>query len=234
MVSKLERPARRKTAAETAALFATFAATNPHPTTELAYGNPYQLLIAVVMSAQTTDVAVNKATAAFFPRIQTPQAMLAWGEANLKAAIRTIGLYQTKAKNVIALSKLLLERHGGAVPQTMAALEALPGVGRKTASVVANTLWGEGVVAVDTHVFRVARRLGLSAAATPESMAAELPQRIPAAYLRNAHHWLILHGRYTCKAVGPRCAQCPVEKMCQSVAKHAVTDSNKKIIKVVD
>ncbi|MCA3243756.1 MAG: endonuclease III [Alphaproteobacteria bacterium] len=234
MVSQLERPARRKTAAEVAALFAAFQTANPHPTTELAYGNAYQLLIAVVMSAQTTDVAVNKATATFFPQIQTPQAMLAWGEDNLKAAIRTIGLYQTKAKNVIALSKLLLERHGGTVPHEMAALEALPGVGRKTASVVANTLWGAPVVAVDTHVFRVARRLGLAAATTPDAMAAELPKRIPPAYVRDAHHWLILHGRYTCRAIGPRCPQCPVEKMCQSSAKHDATHSNKKIIKVVD
>lgn len=223
MVSKLERPARRKTAAEIAALFAAFQAANPNPTTELAYGNAYQLLIAVVMSAQTTDVAVNKATSTFFPTIQTPQAMLSWGEENLKQAIRTIGLYQTKAKNVVALSALLLERHGGDVPHAMEALEALPGVGRKTASVVANTLWGEPVVAVDTHVFRVARRLGLSGAKTPETMAAELPARIPATYRRDAHHWLILHGRYTCKAPTPQCHRCPVEKMCQAPTKITIT-----------
>lgn len=220
MVSKLERPARRKTPTETAALFATLQAANPHPTTELAYGNAYQLLIAVVMSAQTTDVAVNKATIAFFPHIQTPAQMVAWGEENLKAAIRTIGLYQTKTKHVIALSKLLLERHSGEVPQSLAALEALPGVGRKTASVVANTLWGEPVVAVDTHVFRVARRLGLSRAITPEKMAAELPKNIPHPYLQDAHHWLILHGRYICKAPTPKCGQCPVEKMCHSPVKN--------------
>jgi endonuclease-3 len=216
MVSQLERPARRKTPRETRALFAAFQAANPNPTTELAYTNAYQLLIAVVMSAQTTDVAVNKATEKFFPQIQTPTQMLAWGEENLKAAIRTIGLYQTKAKHVMALSSLLLERHGGEVPHSLAALEALPGVGRKTASLVANTLWGEPVVAVDTHVFRVARRLGLSRAATPETMAAELPQKIPTAYLQDAHHWLILHGRYVCKAPTPKCRICPVEKMCQS------------------
>jgi endonuclease-3 len=222
MVSKIERPARRKTSTETTTLFATFQAANPHPTTELAYTNAFQLLIAVVMSAQTTDVAVNKATEKFFPQIQTPTQMLAWGEEPLKAAIRTIGLYQTKAKHVMALSRLLLERHGGEVPCQMAALEALPGVGRKTASVVANTLWGEPVVAVDTHVFRVARRLGLSRAATPETMAAELLKNIPAAYLQDAHHWLILHGRYICKAPTPKCHQCPVEKMCQAPVKNSL------------
>ena len=223
MVSKLERPARRKTSAEIAALFATFQATHPHPTTELNYGNAYQLLVAVVLSAQTTDVAVNQATAQFFPTIQTPQQMLTWGEANLKAAIRTIGLYQTKARHVMGLSTLLLQHHGGEVPQTMQALEALPGVGRKTASVVANTLWGAPVVAVDTHVFRVARRLGLSTAYTPEKMAAELPARIPTAYVRDAHHWLILHGRYTCKATTPLCPHCPVERMCQAPTKIKIT-----------
>lgn len=225
MVSKLERPARRKNTTEIAALFASFQAASPHPTTELAYGNPYQLLIAVVMSAQTTDVAVNKATTAFFPRIQTPAQMVAWGEDNLKSAIRTIGLYQTKARNVVALSKLLLEHHNGEVPRTMAALEALPGVGHKTASVVANTLWGAPVVAVDTHVFRVARRLGLSRASTPAAMAAELPTRIPKTYLRDAHHWLILHGRYVCKAPTPQCSCCAVEKMCQFSAKAMVNHS---------
>ncbi len=219
MVSKLERPAKRKTPAEVAALFATFHAANPNPTTELAYGNAYQLLIAVVMSAQTTDVAVNKATAQFFPQIRTPADMLAWGEENLRQAIRTIGLYQTKAKHVLALSRLLMGRHDGEVPHSLPALEALPGVGRKTASVVANTLWHEPVVAVDTHVFRVARRLGLARAASPEKMGTELQKNIPVAYLCDAHHWLILHGRYICKAPLPKCGNCPVDKMCQSSAK---------------
>jgi len=216
MVSKLERPARRKTSAEIAALFATFQATHPHPTTELNYGNAYQLLVAVVLSAQTTDVAVNQATAQFFPTIQTPQQMLTWGEANLKAAIRTIGLYQTKARHVMGLSTLLLQHHGGEVPQTMQALEALPGVGRKTASVVANTLWGAPVVAVDTHVFRVARRLGLSRSTTPQAVSTDLLRRIPKAFQRYAHHWLILHGRYTCTARTPKCPTCPVAHLCHA------------------
>ncbi len=223
MVSTPEPPARKATPTEIAALFAIFSAANPHPKTELVYHNPYQLLVAVVLSAQTTDVAVNKATQTFFNTIQTPADMLVWGEANLRNAIKSIGLYRAKAKNVLALSQRLIEHHGGKIPHDLAALQTLPGVGLKTASVVANTLWGAPVVAVDTHVFRVARRLGLSRATTPEKMAPELVKNIPPAALKNAHHWLILHGRYTCIARAPRCAQCPVDKICKAPLKVKLT-----------
>ena len=219
-MATLERPGKIADAATIRALFTTFQAANPHPTTELAYGNTYQLLIAVVMSAQTTDVAVNKATAAFFPHITTPAQMVAWGEENLANAIRTIGLYRTKAKYVLELSRQLVATHNGEVPHDLTALQKLPGVGLKTASVVANTVWGAPLVAVYTHVFRVARRLGLSRAVNTEKMAAELPQRLPDAFVQHAHHWLILHGRYTCKAVKPLCAQCPVYNFCHSPVKN--------------
>lgn len=213
-VSAPERPAKKASAETLEALFKTFHAANPTPTTELAYANAYQLLVAVVMSAQTTDVAVNKATAKFFGKIKTPETMVEWGEANLQRAIASLNLYRTKAKHVLELSRQLIATHKGEVPHSRASLVKLPGVGLKTASVVANTLWGEPVVAVDTHVFRVARRLGISQASTPDKMAADLPKRIPSPYLRDAHHWLILHGRYVCKAQKPLCSACPVATYC--------------------
>jgi endonuclease III len=220
MVSKvIEKASPKAKPAAVAAIFAAFQAANPHPTTELNYGNDFQLLLAVLLSAQTTDVAVNRATATFFKKIKTPAALVAFGAENLKQAIRTIGLYQTKARNALAMAQLLVTEHGGRVPHDIAALVKLPGVGLKTASVVANTLWGAPLVAVDTHVFRVSRRLGLSKAATPEKMAPELPKVIPAAFIKDAHHWLILHGRYTCTARAPKCGQCPVDNLCHSRVK---------------
>ncbi len=200
-------------------MFAIWQAQNPHPTTELHYTNAYQLLVAVVCSAQTTDVAVNKAFAPVFAHITTPAAMVAWGEDNLRHAIRSIGLYHTKAKHVLELSRQLVAHHGGQVPRAAAALEALPGVGRKTANVVRNTLWGDPVIAVDTHVFRLAHRLGLSRAATPQAVGEELEKVVPEPYRRDAHHWLILHGRYVCTARAPACATCAVAAWCQSPEK---------------
>jgi endonuclease-3 len=219
MVSALERPARKATRAEIEALFGAFQQANPHPTTELEYGTPFQLVLAVLLSAQTTDVAVNKATRTFFPHIKEAADLLAWGEDNLRTAVQSIGLYRTKAANAIKMAKLIVDVHKGEIPCSLEALQTLPGVGLKTASVVANTLWGEPLIAVDTHVFRVARRLGLSRAASPEKMATELPKTIPAAYIQHAHHWLILHGRYTCTARNPSCHRCPVDKICHSSVK---------------
>lgn len=223
MVSAIEKPARKATRVEIQSLFAAFEATNPNPTTELDYGTPFQLLLAVLLSAQTTDVAVNKATRAFFTHIREAADLVAWGEDSLRDAVQSIGLYRTKAANAYKMATLLVEHHGGQVPRSLEALQTLPGVGLKTASVVANTLWGEPLVAVDTHVFRVARRLGLSRAETPEKMAPELLKIIPPEYLKNAHHWLILHGRYTCTARTPACYRCPVDKMCHSSIKTHIT-----------
>jgi endonuclease-3 len=187
---------------------------NPHPTTELEYATPFQLLVAVVLSAQATDAGVNKATRRLFPIADTPQAILALGEDGLKRHISTIGLFNAKAKNVIALCRLLIERHGGEVPSAREALEALPGVGRKTANVVLNTAFGEPTMAVDTHIFRVARRLAFSRGRTPLAVEKDLLDTVPDAFLRDAHHWLILHGRYTCKARKPDCPKCPVSDLC--------------------
>ncbi len=187
---------------------------NPHPTTELEYTTPFQLLVAVVLSAQATDAGVNKATRRLFPIAGTPQAILALGEDGLKRHINTIGLFNAKAKNVIALCRLLIERHEGEVPRAREALEALPGVGRKTANVVLNTAFGEPTMAVDTHIFRVARRLGFSRGRTPLAVEKDLLDTVPDAFLRDAHHWLILHGRYTCKARKPDCPKCPVADLC--------------------
>jgi endonuclease-3 len=198
------------------AIFARFAAANPNPKGELAYVNPFTLLVAVVLSAQATDASVNQATRELFKVASTPEEMLVLGEARLREAIKRIGLYRTKAKNVIALSRMLVERHGGAVPGEREALEALPGVGRKTASVVLNTAFGQPTVAVDTHVFRVAHRLGLARAATPHGVELELLGVIPRQYLDNAHHWMILHGRYVCRARSPRCDACVVCDLCTS------------------
>ena len=196
------------------AIFARLRAANPKPETELNYSDPFTLLVAVVLSAQATDVSVNKATGPLFAAAATPEAMLALGEDRLRGFVKTIGLYNSKAKNVLALCALLVERHGGAVPRDRALLEALPGVGRKTANVVLNTIWGDPVIAVDTHVFRVANRLRLAPGATPLAVELGLEQAIPAEFLRDAHHWMILHGRYTCVARRPLCGACPVSDLC--------------------
>ncbi|KHL24385.1 endonuclease III [Croceibacterium mercuriale] len=187
---------------------------DPDPQTELAYGNTFQLLVAVVLSAQATDAGVNKATRALFEEVHTPEDMLALGEDGLKAHIRTIGLFNAKAANVMILSQQLVERHGGEVPQTLDALTALAGVGRKTANVVLNCAFGAETFAVDTHVFRVGNRTGLARGKTPEAVEAKLHRRVPQPFRRNAHHWLILHGRYTCKARTPECWRCPVVDLC--------------------
>jgi endonuclease III len=190
------------------------AAANPAPTTELEYRNPYTLLVAVVLSAQATDISVNKATEPLFKIADTPEKMLALGEAKLRGYIKTIGLFNTKAKNVIALSRILVERHGGQVPRARAELEALPGVGRKTANVVLNTAFGEHTIAVDTHIFRVGNRTGLARGKTPRAVEDKLVKVTPAHYARHAHHWLILHGRYVCKARKPECPRCVVAEFC--------------------
>lgn len=195
-------------------LFARLAKANPAPTSELSYVNPYTLLVAVVLSAQATDAGVNKATKALFKKVKTPAAMLALGEAGLKAHIKTIGLFNGKAKNIIALSRLLLERHGGKVPHSREALEALPGVGRKTANVVLNVAFGAETIAVDTHIFRVANRTGLAPGKTPRAVEDGLERVVPPAYRRHAHHWLILHGRYVCKARKPACPTCVIRDLC--------------------
>jgi endonuclease-3 len=195
--------------------FRRLAEANPSPTTELDSVNPYTLLVAVVLSAQATDAGVNLATRDLFKRVKTPQQMVALGEDALRAQIRTIGLFNTKAKNVIALSKALIRDFGGQVPRTREALQTLPGVGRKTANVVLNTAFGEETFAVDTHVFRVCNRTGLAPGKTPEAVEAKLEKIVPQPFRRNAHHWLILHGRYTCKARTPECWRCPVADLCR-------------------
>ena len=207
--------------AQVAAFFERLARESPAPTTELDYRNPYTLLVAVVLSAQATDKGVNKATGALFARVETPAAMLALGEAGLKEHIKTIGLYNAKARNVIALSRALIEKHGGAVPRERAALEALPGVGRKTANVVLNTVFGEPTIAVDTHIFRLANRTGLAPGKTPRAVEDGLERAVPDAFKRHAHHWLILHGRYVCKARTPDCPACVVRDLCRYEAKTA-------------
>jgi endonuclease-3 len=199
--------------------FARLAAADPEPRTELAYVNAYTLLVAVVLSAQATDVGVNKATVALFRKVTSPQAMLALGEEELLRHIRTIGLFNTKAKNVIALSAVLVAEHGGEVPNDRAALEALPGVGRKTANVVLNVAFGAETCAVDTHIFRVANRTGLAPGKDVRAVEDGLMAVIPPAYRRHAHHWLILHGRYVCKARRPECSRCPVADLCDFGAK---------------
>ncbi len=205
--------------ADVEAFYATLAARMPDPRGELDYVNPFTLLVAVVLSAQATDVGVNKATAGLFKVADTPQKMLALGEERLKSHIRTIGLFNSKARNVIELSRLLLERHGGEVPREREALEALPGVGRKTAKVVLNVAFGEPTIAVDTHVFRIANRTGLAPGRTPLEVERKLLKVTPARYGRHAHHWLILHGRYTCKARRPDGPVCPVQDLCAYKAK---------------
>ena len=207
-------PPRPLSRAKTFALFERLAADDPEPVTELAYTNAYTLLVAVALSAQATDVGVNKATRALFAEVDTPQAMLALGEEGLKARISSIGLYNQKAKNALAAARLLVERHAGQVPRDRDALQALPGVGRKTANVVLNCWWGEERFAVDTHVFRVANRTRVAPGRTVEEVEAGLEARVPRPFRRDGHHWLILHGRYVCKARRPECWRCPVADLC--------------------
>ncbi|RFP60405.1 endonuclease III [Luteimonas weifangensis] len=196
-------------------LFARLAELDPAPTTELVYATPFELLVAVILSAQATDVGVNKATRRLFPVANTPQRILALGEDGLKRYISSIGLYNAKAANVIAMCRQLLELHDGEVPRTREALEALPGVGRKTANVVLNTAFGEPTIAVDTHIFRVANRTGLAPGRTVRAVEDGLLRVVPERYRRDAHHWLILHGRYTCKARRPECWRCPIRDLCR-------------------
>ena len=194
--------------------FRRLAADNPAPKTELEYINPYTLLVAVVLSAQATDIGVNKATGPLFQIVQTPQQMVELGEEQLRQYIRTIGLFNTKAKNVIKLSEILVAEHGGEVPRKRKELEALPGVGRKTANVVLNVAFGQTTIAVDTHIFRVSNRTGLARGKTPEEVERKLVRYVPARWKPHAHHWLILHGRYICKARKPDCPACVVRDLC--------------------
>ncbi len=187
---------------------------NPHPTTELDYTTPFELLVSVILSAQATDVGVNKATRRLYPIANTPQAILALGEEGLKRYISTIGLYNAKAKNVIATCRILVEQYGSEVPRTREALEALPGVGRKTANVVLNTAFGEPTIAVDTHIFRVANRTGLAPGANVRIVEDKLDKAVPEEFRKDAHHWLILHGRYVCKARKPECPVCAINDLC--------------------
>lgn len=196
------------------AVFERLAAVNPEPKGELDHVNPYTLLVAVVLSAQATDKGVNKATAALFKKVTTPQQMLDLGEASLIEHVKTIGLFRAKAKNVISLSQSLIDRFGGEVPKTRDELESLAGVGRKTANVVLSMAFGVPTIAVDTHVFRVSQRLGLAKGKTPNAIEAQLEKVIPAKFMQHAHHWLILHGRYTCVARKPKCPDCPVKSLC--------------------
>jgi endonuclease-3 len=196
-------------------IFRRLQAANPNPTTELKYSTPYELLVAVVLSAQATDKSVNQATAELFQRANTPEKMVQLGVAGLEKYIKRIGLYRGKAKNVVALSKLLIEKHQGEVPATREALESLPGVGRKTANVVLNTAFGQPTVAVDTHIFRVANRTGLAPGKDVLTVENKLLKFTPPEYLKNAHHWLILHGRYVCLARKPGCPQCLIRDLCE-------------------
>ena len=207
------------------AIFARLQAANPAPTTELKYRTPFELLVSVVLSAQATDVSVNKATARLFPVANTPQAIAKLGVERLKPYIQTIGLFNTKAKNVVALSRALLDQHGGEVPRSREALEALPGVGRKTANVVLNTAFGEPTIAVDTHIFRVANRIGLAPGKTVREVEDGLVRTTPEEFRKDAHHWLILHGRYVCKARLPECPRCVIRDLCEYRKKTKVLPS---------
>jgi endonuclease-3 len=202
-------PARRQ------ALFERLRALNPHPTTELEYSTPFELLVAVVLSAQATDRSVNLATRRLFPVANTPQAILDLGVEGLAGYVRSIGLYPGKARNIVATCRILLEQHDGEVPADRASLEALPGVGRKTANVILNTAFGQPTLAVDTHIFRVANRTGLAAGRTVREVEEQLLKRVPPEFLHDAHHWLILHGRYVCKARSPDCPACPIADLCE-------------------
>ena len=201
--------------ADVVELFARLRELDPHPTTELDYTTPFELLVAVVLSAQATDVGVNKATKKLYPVANTPQAILKLGEEKLKKYISTIGLFNAKAKNVIGLCGILVEQHGGEVPRSREALEALPGVGRKTANVVLNTAFGEPTIAVDTHIFRVANRTGLAPGKDVRAVEDKLEKAVPAEFKQDAHHWLILHGRYVCKARKPDCPNCVIRDLCR-------------------
>jgi endonuclease-3 len=203
------------TTAQTEEAFCRFKAANPEPKGELQHINPFTLLVAVVLSAQATDAGVNKATPALFALADTPEKMAALGETRVRELIKTIGLFRTKAKNVVALSQKLVAEHGGQVPRSREALEALPGVGRKTANVVLNIAFGEPTIAVDTHIFRVGNRTGMATGKTPFEVETKLEQVVPAQYKRHTHHWLILHGRYTCVARKPLCERCIISDLCQ-------------------
>ena len=196
-------------------IFTRLRAANPEPATELHYANPFQLLIAVILSAQSTDVGVNKATRSLFKKVRTPRAMLKLGEAGLREHIKTIGLFNTKAKNIIKTCAMLVERHGGKVPEERDALEAFPGVGRKTANVVLNTAFGQPTIAVDTHIFRVSNRTGIAPGKNVVEVEQRLLRLVPEEFRLDAHHWLILHGRYTCIARKPRCQSCPISDLCE-------------------
>jgi endonuclease-3 len=200
--------------AAVAELFHRLRELDPNPTTELKYRTPFELLVAVILSAQSTDAGVNKATARLFPVANTPQEILELGEAGLKKYISTIGLYNSKAKNILATCALLVERHQGQVPRTREELEALPGVGRKTANVILNTVFGEATIAVDTHIFRVCNRTGLAPGKNVREVEDRLTRVVPQEFRRGAHHWLILHGRYVCTARKPKCPQCPIRDLC--------------------
>ena len=223
MTATTQRAARgsKLRPAEIVDLFARLRELDPAPTTELDYTTPFELLVAVVLSAQATDVGVNKATRKLYPVANTPATILALGEDALKGYINTIGLFNAKAANVIALCRLLLERHDGEVPRTRDALEALPGVGRKTANVVLNTAFGEPTIAVDTHIFRVSNRTGLAPGKDVRTVEDKLVRLVPVEFKRDAHHWLILHGRYTCKARKPDCAHCVIHDLCRCPEKTA-------------
>ncbi len=196
-------------------IFSRFARINPTPTTELNFTTPFELLIAVVLSAQATDVGVNKATAKLFPKANTPEAILTLGEEGLKSYIKTIGLFNTKAKNILATCRLLIDQHAGEVPCDRTALEALPGVGRKTANVILNTAFGEPTIAVDTHIFRVSNRTGIAKGKNVLEVERRLERMTPTEFKHNAHHWLILHGRYVCKARKPNCPECIIADLCE-------------------
>ena len=205
-------------------IFARLRAENPAPTTELDFGTPFELLVAVMLSAQATDVSVNQATATLFAEANTPAALLDLGLDRLKGHIKSIGLFNTKAANVLKTCRLLLDEHGGDVPKSREALEALPGVGRKTANVVLNTAFGEPTIAVDTHIFRVCNRTRLAPGKTPRQVEEKLLRWVPEDFKRGAHHWLILHGRYVCTARKPRCGACPIEDLCEYRAKTEYAD----------
>jgi endonuclease-3 len=209
------------TPANSRKIFERLKAANPKPTTELSYRTPFQLLVAVILSAQATDKGVNKATAELFRVAPDADSMLKLGVRGLTRHIRTIGLFNSKARNIIATCRILAERHGGRVPRTRAELEALPGVGRKTASVILNTAFGEPTIAVDTHIFRVANRTGLAPGKTVLEVERRLEESVPPAYKKDAHHWLILHGRYTCTARRPKCPRCPIADLCDYADKVA-------------
>jgi endonuclease-3 len=205
-------------------IFARFQAANPSPKTELEYSTPFELLVAVILSAQATDKSVNLATRVLFKHARTPEAILQLGVEGLSKYIRTIGLFNTKAKNVIAMCRILIEQHGGEVPRTREALQALPGVGRKTANVILNTAFGEPTMAVDTHIFRVANRIGLAPGKDVRAVEEHLLKVVPQEYLQDAHHWLILHGRYVCVARKPKCPECLIKDLCEYTQKTASDD----------